>query len=78
MRDNVIATNGNECVDIKEGASANVVEFNDCTGHATRSRRASTHGGTATSSGSTVSHGNAGGGIRLGGDTAVRRPRQHA
>ena len=30
MKGNRIETNGNECVDIKEGASFNAVEDNDC------------------------------------------------
>jgi hypothetical protein len=69
VRDNVIATNGNECVDIKEGASANVVEFNDCTGQ----RDPESAGFDARGNGNVFrynrSSGNAGGGIRLGGDT---------
>ncbi|MBB4166601.1 hypothetical protein [Rhizobium sp. BK538] len=32
IHDNVIATGGNECVDIKEGSSGNIVEKNSCTG----------------------------------------------
>ncbi|WP_225040055.1 hypothetical protein WGT02_29065 (plasmid) [Rhizobium sp. T1470] len=32
IHDNVIATAGNECVDIKEGSSGNIVEKNSCTG----------------------------------------------
>lgn len=27
---NVMETNGNECVDIKEGSSGNIVEYNEC------------------------------------------------
>lgn len=32
VQHNTFVTNGNECVDIKEGAEHNVVEFNNCTG----------------------------------------------
>lgn len=32
IHDNVITTDGNECVDIKEGSSGNIVEKNSCTG----------------------------------------------
>lgn len=27
---NTITTNGNECVDIKEGATGNIIEYNEC------------------------------------------------
>jgi hypothetical protein len=69
VRDNVIATRGNECVDIKEGATANIVEFNDCTDQ----RDAESGGFDARGSGNVFrynrSWGNDGAGIRLGGDT---------
>ncbi len=32
IHDNIISTGGNECVDIKEGSSGNIVEKNSCTG----------------------------------------------
>jgi hypothetical protein len=70
VRDNVIATRGNECVDIKEGSTANLVEFNDCSDQ----RDSDSAGFDARGSGNTFrfnrSHGNAGAGVRLGGDTA--------
>jgi PKD repeat protein len=68
VRDNVVVTNGNECVDIKEGATANVVEFNDCTGQ----KDPESAGFDARGSGNVfrynVSHDNVGGGVRVGGD----------
>jgi hypothetical protein len=69
VRDNVIATRGNECVDIKEAATGNVVEFNDCT----EQRDADSAGFDSRGSGNVFrfnrSHDNDGAGIRLGGDT---------
>lgn len=68
IRNNTFVTNGNECVDIKEGAEQNVVEFNDCTGQ----RDAESGGFDARGSRNTfrynISRGNAGAGIRFGGD----------
>lgn len=70
VRHNTFITNGNECVDIKEGASYNVVEFNDCTG-----QRDPESGGFDSRGSDNIfrynkSYANAGAGIRLGGDTA--------
>jgi hypothetical protein len=65
---NSFNTQGNECVDIKEAASANVVEDNSCTGQ----RDPESGGFDARGSGNTFrrnqSHDNAGAGVRLGGD----------
>lgn len=67
---NVINTEGNECVDIKEAATANIVEYNDCTGQ----RDPNSAGFDSRGSGNifryNVAVGNSGGGIRLGGDGA--------
>ena len=30
IKDNIITTNGNECVEAKEGSSGNVIEYNVC------------------------------------------------
>ncbi|MER7455928.1 DUF1565 domain-containing protein [Micromonospora sp. NPDC126480] len=66
---NRIDTQGNECVDIKENSTANVVEFNWCTGQ----RDDKSAGFDARGSGNTfrynVALGNLGAGIRFGGDT---------
>jgi hypothetical protein len=65
---NTFNTRGNECVDIKEGSSGNIVEHNRCTGQ--RDRKSA--GLDARGSGNTFRHnivyGNRGAGIRLGGD----------
>ena len=66
---NVIDTRGNECVDIKENSTANVVEYNVCTGQ----RDPQSGGMDSRGNGNTfrynVIHGNTGAGIRFGGDT---------
>ncbi|MEU8678882.1 right-handed parallel beta-helix repeat-containing protein [Streptomyces sp. NPDC048560] len=68
---NTIDTQGNECVDVKENSTVNYVEYNDCTGQ----KDASSGGLDARGSGNifryNTVHGNAGAGIRLGGDTAT-------
>jgi hypothetical protein len=66
---NYFDTQGNECVDIKEGASGNIVEHNVCTG-----QRDPKSGGFDVRGVNNVfryneSYGNSGAGIRLGGDT---------
>jgi hypothetical protein len=69
IHDNSFDTQGNECVDIKEGSSGNLVERNSCTGQ----RDPKSGGFDARGSGNIIrdnkSFGNAGAGIRLGGDT---------
>lgn len=66
---NTIATAGNECVDVKENATANIVEYNDCSAQ----KDPSSGGLDARGSGNTFRyntiHGNTGAGVRLGGDT---------
>lgn len=67
---NSFDTQGNECVDIKEAASGNMVEHNSCTGQ----RDPNSGGFDARGSGNIFrnnqSYGNTGAGIRLGGDGA--------
>lgn len=69
VSNNTIATNGNECVDIKEGSSRNIVEFNSCT------RQLDDKSGGMNSRGNEnifrYNHifNNRGAGIRFGGDT---------
>jgi len=69
IHDNRFNTQGNECVDIKEAATGNLVEQNSCTGQ----RDIDSGGFDARGSGnifrSNESYGNVGAGIRLGGDT---------
>jgi hypothetical protein len=66
---NSFDTQGNECVDIKEGASGNIVEHNICTGQ----RDSKSAGFDVRGINNVVryneSYGNRGAGIRLGGDT---------
>jgi hypothetical protein len=65
---NTFETQGNECVDIKEGSSGNIVEHNSCTGQ----RDAESAGLDARGSGNVFRYntvfGNRGSGVRLGGD----------
>ena len=71
IHDNSFNTQGNECVDIKEASSANLVEHNTCTGQ----QDPNSAGFDARGSGNIFryneSFGNVGAGIRLGGDGAA-------
>ena len=67
---NIIDTQGNECVDIKEGASLTIVENNYCTGQLDPNS-----GGLEARGNSNIFRynqvfGNRGAGVRLGGDTS--------
>ncbi|KRB51773.1 hypothetical protein ASE04_09565 [Rhizobium sp. Root708] len=68
IHDNVINTAGNECVDIKEGSSGNIVERNSCTG-----QKDPESGGFDSRGNANVFRNNTvfnvrGTGVRLGGD----------
>ncbi|QNE17652.1 DUF1565 domain-containing protein [Kribbella qitaiheensis] len=69
IHDNLINTRGNECVDIKENSTANVVERNVCTGQ----QDPRSAGFDSRGSGNVVRYNvavdNVGAGIRFGGDT---------
>lgn len=69
IHDNTIATYGNECVDVKENSTANIVEHNDCS----QQKDSSSGGLDARGNGNTFRyntiHDNTGAGVRLGGDT---------
>lgn len=68
IRHNRFNTQGNECVDIKEGSEKNMVEYNDCTGQKDpESGGLSARGSRNIFRYNTV-HNNVGAGIRLGGD----------
>lgn len=71
IHDNVIDTRGNECVDIKENSTANLVERNHCTGQ----KDPNSGGFDARGNGNTFRYntviGSVGAGVRLGGDTAA-------
>ncbi len=69
IHDNRINTQGNECVDIKEGSSGTIVQFNLCTG-----QKDPNSGGIDVRGNSAIIRyneifANAGVGVRLGGDT---------
>ena len=68
VHDNIIDTGGNECVDIKEGASANVVFANSCTGQLDPESGGLDARGSGNVFRDNTVFGNAGAGIRLGGD----------
>lgn len=71
IHNNNIDTKGNECVDIKEASSGNIVENNKCTGQ----KDPKSGGLDARGGGNTLRHneifGNIGSGVRLGGDTLL-------
>ncbi len=68
IRNNVIHTQGNECVDIKEAASANLVEQNACTGQLDPESAGFDSRGNANIFRANSVVGSVGAGIRLGGD----------
>ncbi len=68
IHDNNINTQGNECVDIKEGSSGNLVEKNKCTGQKDRESGGFDARGSGNIFRGNESYGNSGAGIRLGGD----------
>jgi len=68
IHDNTIDTQGNECVDIKEGSSGNIVENNTCTGQKDEDSGGLCSRGSKNIFRNNTSYGNAGSGIRLGGD----------
>ena len=65
---NTIDTNGNECVDIKESSSKNVIELNDCTGQQDKDSAGLNVRGNGNTLRHNTIHDNAGAGIRFGGD----------
>lgn len=64
---NVINTQGNECVEIKEGATANLVEHNTCTGQLDPDSGGIGSRGNGNIIRYNVVYGNVGAGVRLGG-----------
>ncbi|MFZ4660522.1 MAG: extracellular solute-binding protein [Caldilineaceae bacterium] len=64
---NVMNTQGNECVEIKEGASANLVEQNSCTGQLDPDSGGIGVRGSGNVIRYNVVYGNVGAGVRLGG-----------
>lgn len=71
VRNNTFDTQGNECVDIKEGSTANVVSGNSCTGQKDpKSAGLDSRGSGNTFEGNTI-YSNLGAGVRLGGDLST-------
>ena len=68
IHDNRVDTQGNECVDIKEGATGNVVERNSCTGQLDPDSGGLDARGNDNVFRDNLVEGNEGAGIRLGGD----------
>lgn len=68
IRNNIINTNGNECVDIKEGSSGNIIENNSCTGQQDPLSGGLDSRGNGNIFRSNNIFDNKGAGIRLGGD----------
>ncbi|MFO1350232.1 MAG: DUF1565 domain-containing protein [Gammaproteobacteria bacterium] len=70
IHNNYFDTQGNECVDIKEGASYNTAEHNWCTGQKDPESGGMSSRGSNNLFAFNMIYSNAGVGIRLGGDTA--------
>ncbi|MBW3573536.1 MAG: right-handed parallel beta-helix repeat-containing protein [Actinobacteria bacterium] len=68
---NDIKTNGNECVDIKESSSGNVVEHNDCSGQKDVNSAGLNSRGSGNIFRYNTIHDNLGAGIRFGGDKST-------
>lgn len=68
IHSNVFNTNGNECVDIKEGSSGNIVENNSCTGQRDKESAGLNARGERNVFRNNKVFGNVGAGIRFGGD----------
>ncbi|MEK7551651.1 MAG: DUF1565 domain-containing protein [Patescibacteria group bacterium] len=66
---NIINTQGNECVDIKEGSSENIVEYNSCTGQMDPQSGGLDARGDKNTFRYNLTFGNKGAGVRLGGHT---------
>jgi len=67
---NTFNTQGNECVDIKEASSGNIIENNKCTGQKDSNSAGLDSRGNDNIFRSNESYGNRGAGIRIGGDTS--------
>jgi hypothetical protein len=68
IHDNKIDTRGNECVDIKEDSSENIVENNSCTGQKDKESAGLDSRGSGNIFRNNEVFGNLGAGVRLGGD----------
>lgn len=68
---NTINTQGNECVDIKEGSAENIIEYNSCTGQLDSESGGFDARGDRNIFRYNITFGNRGAGIRLGGHTVA-------
>jgi len=68
---NTFDTQGNECVDIKEAATSNLVEYNQCTGQRDPDSGGLDSRGSGNIFRANESYGNTGAGLRLGGDDST-------
>jgi hypothetical protein len=64
---NVFDTQGNECVEVKEGGTGNIIEYNDCTGGKDPESAGMGSRGDGNIFRYNTIYGHAGGGIRFGG-----------
>ncbi|MDX1692723.1 MAG: discoidin domain-containing protein [Ketobacteraceae bacterium] len=67
IHNNYFLTNGNECVDIKEGSEKNLVEYNECSGQMDPNSGGFDARGDYNIFRYNISHSNRGAGVRLGG-----------
>jgi hypothetical protein len=67
IHNNTFNTQGNECVDVKEGAYGNIIENNKCTGQSDPNSGGFDSRGDANIFRNNESYGNLGSGVRLGG-----------
>ncbi len=68
---NFIDTQGNECVDIKEGSAHNLIENNECTGQKDKESAGLDSRGNDNTFRQNEVYGNVGAGVRLGGDKKI-------
>ena len=66
---NIIDTRGNECAEAKEGATDNLIEYNDCTGNQDPESAGLGARGDRNTFRYNVTHGHVGAGFRFGGHT---------
>lgn len=77
IHNNYIDTQGNECVDIKEGSSGNITEYNVCTGQKDKESGGFDSRGDENVFRFNEIYGNIGAGVRLGGDNETDGVNNH-
>lgn len=68
IQHNTINTDGNECVEVKEGGEFNIVEYNTCTGQLDKNAAGIAFRGNWNTARFNEMYGNVGAGVRIGGD----------